>query len=201
MVLQNPQQPQQPQIKFKRTDRIAVMGTAEQGKTTLAKFLLSLIPIDQRAVYDFVGDMSVYKGKCSLYHRVMTGEPKEAEDFMRLVYKHRGLHTGFDEADNYFTSENKFLRQYITTVRNPEGGDGGFTAVFKRPMAVRPESRSNFSKLFMFKDTLPDNIEYLEKWTGLGSGSLEKLRELNVGEFYCFDLMRQTLSEKMMLKL
>ena len=181
-------------MKMNSRDFVFVTGKAFTGKTHFIRAHIDAIPPSRPVyIYDFTyeyGDL-VKKKNVAVY-QVMTGSPREIEEFAGHVYDRGNNTTILSESDNYLQSTAPILLALVTTGRNR-----GINVIVdaKRPMSVRPAWRGRFNRLIMFQTTLPDDIEYLEEWAGTGPGSLAKLRELKQGEFIEFNLDTQEMSE------
>lgn len=171
-------------MKFHRDSWVFVTGQANSGKTFFIKKHLEKIPQNKLFVYDFNGND--YEEFCEAYiWDVSEGSQEEIETFMKKVYKQGNCFSVFEEADNYFGYPSEFIRRYVNTARNR--GIGAFVNA-KRAKAIQPVYRNRFTHLVIFRTTIPEDITYLEKWSGAGKGEFEKLRTLSQGQYIECDL-------------
>ena len=180
-------------MKFTSRDYVLVTGKAFTGKTYFIKRHLREIPAKRPVlIYDFNHEYTEEsKKKDTGVWLVRRGTITEMEEFTQMAYDAGNCQVVFSECDNYIRSKSPVLLAIVTTGRNR--GIGCWMDA-KRPMAVPPEWRSRFNKLVLFQTTLPDDIEYLEKWTGTGRGSLQFLTGLKQGEHIVVDTDAQTIS-------
>lgn len=180
-------------MKFTSREFIFVTGKAFTGKTYWIKRHLREIPKKRPIViYDFNHEFTEEaKAPNTGVWLVARGTTAEADEFLNLAYRAGNCTVVLSESDNYIRSPSTVIKAFVTTGRNR-----GINAIVdaKRPMSVPPDYRGRFNKLVLFQTTLPDDIEYLEKWTGTGKGSLRHLYDLKQGEHVVFDADRQELS-------
>jgi hypothetical protein len=175
-------------------------GKADMGKTTFEREHIKMLPKSRAVfIYDMAGDYFEFdKAKNIAVYHVRSGSLEEWEDFASMVYDIGNCTVVAAEMDNYLRKESPITPALVTMGRN-RGinlmGDG------KRPMSVKPDYRTRFNRLIMFRTSLPSDLEYLEDWTGQGKGSLSILKTLEQGEFIEADLDNQTLSDIRKLRL
>jgi len=180
-------------MKIKSNDFIFVTGKANTGKTFWIKGHLKAIPKNRPVViYDFNQEFTEETKKAGMgVWLVQRGTTAEAEDFVQMAYNAGNCTVVLSESDNYLRAPSPVIKAFVTTGRNR-----GINAIVdaKRPMSVPPDYRGRFNKLVLFRTTLPDDIEYLEKWAGTGKGSLQLLTTLEQGEFVIIDTDEQSTS-------
>ena len=163
-------------------DWVFVTGKAFSGKTYWIRRHMAAMPATRKVyIYDFTAEYAdLAKKKNVRVWQVERGTPDDISDFMGVAYNEGNCTVVLSEADNYLRVNSPVLLAFVTTGRNR-----GINAIVdaKRPLSVKPEYRSRFNHLILFQTTLPDDIEYLEAWTGSGKGSLAKLKTLGQGEF------------------
>ena len=181
-------------MKMNSRDWVFVTGKAFSGKTYFIRKHLAVIPDTRKVyIYDFTAEYADLAKKTNFgVWRVDRGTPAEIEKFCGIVYSEGNNTVVLSESDNYLQINNPVLLALVTTGRNR-----GVNAIVdaKRPMSVRPAYRGRFNHLILFQTTLPDDIDYLEDWTGSGKGSLEKLKTLGQGEFIHANTDTQEISE------
>lgn len=169
-------------------------GKAFTGKTYFIKAHVKAISQNRTvAIYDFNREYDEFTTKKHIgVWQVNRGSSSEIEEFIGRCYNAGNCTVVLSESDNYLRMNSPVLLSFVTTGRNR-----GVNAIIdgKRPMSVRPEYRSRFNHLILFQTTLPDDIEYLEDWTGTGKGSLDHLKTLKQGEYLHADTDNQTVSE------
>lgn len=175
-------------------DWVFVTGKAFSGKTHWIRAHLQPVPSSRLVlIYDFTHEYTdLAKKKNFGIWQVNRGSPEEINQFISEVYNRGNCMAVLSEADNYLRLNSPVLLAFVTTGRNR-----GINAIVdaKRPMSVRPEYRGRFNHLILFQTTLPDDIAYLEEWTGSGKGSLDKLKTLKQGEFIHANTDTQEISE------
>ena len=179
-------------MKFNSRDWIYVTGKAYTGKTSWIREHIKHVPPDRLFIFDFTGkDYQDLADQANIY-LVNTGSREEIEEFLTYIYQRGNCTAVLSESDNYMRLESPIMKAFVTTGRNR-----GINAIIdgKRPMSVLPAYRSRFNYLVLFATQLPEDIEYLERWTGTGKGSLDFLNTMELGEHVIFDLDRQKLSE------
>ena len=180
-------------MEINSRDFIFVTGKAYSGKTFFIRAHIEAIPETRHVlIYDFTDEYRDLATRKNVdVWVVKTGLQEEAEEFISMVYAEGNCTAILSESDNYLKLESAMIRQFVTTGRNR-----GINAIIdgKRPFAVVPDYRGRFNKLVLFKTTLPDDIEYLEKWAGVSRGSLQELTQLEQGEFIIVDLDSQEIS-------
>jgi hypothetical protein len=179
---------------------VFVAGKADMGKTTFEREHIRALPKTRQVfIYDFANDYAEFdKAKNIAVYHVRTGTLEEWENFASFVYNAGNCTVVIAEVDNYLRMNSPITLALVTTGRNRGVnlmGDG------KRPMSVKPDYRTRFNRLIMFRTSLPSDIEYLEDWTGQGRDSLQILKTLEQGEFIEADLDKETISPIKKLKL
>jgi hypothetical protein len=179
-------------MKMNSRDWIFVTGKAFSGKTHWIRAHLAAVPATRKTyIYDFTAEYTdLSKMKNTRVWQVQRGTPDEISEFAGIAYGEGNCTVVLSESDNYLRMNSPVLLAFVTTGRNR-----GINAIVdaKRPMSVKPEYRSRFNHLILFQTTLPDDIEYLEDWTGAGKGNLEILKTLEQGEFIHADTDRQII--------
>ena len=179
-------------MKINRESWIFITGQADTGKTYWIKEHLKAFPSDKVYIYDFNrNDYGEFADRQNIYFTSYASQ-EEIEDFLRLCYGKGNCFVVLEEADNYLLYPSPFIRQFVNTARNR--GIGCMVNA-KRAKAVQPVYRTRFSHLVLFRCIIPEDIEYLESWSGTGKGSLELLRNLEQGEHVIVDLAHQEISE------
>jgi hypothetical protein len=187
-------------MKLKLNEWVFVCGKANAGKTYWIKAHLQAVPQEKLWIYDFnCSDFQEFN-KAHLYN-VEYGTEDEAAKFMMESYKAGNNLTVLEEADNYLASKQPDIVRFVNTARNR--GIGCLISA-KRSKAVPPRYRTRINKIVAFHTTLPDDVVYLEEWTGIkksgqtfdidGYNNLELLRKLDVGEHIIIDLDNQQIS-------
>lgn len=174
-------------MKWDSQKWIFVCGKAFSGKTYfIHKHIEAMPPSRKIFIYDFTNEYSdLAKQKNVQVWQVKRGTQDEIEEFIGQVYRQGNATVVLSESDNYLAMNTPVLLAFVTTGRNR-----GLNAIIdaKRPKSVKPAYRGRFNKLIIFQDTLPDDQEYLEEWTGTGRGSLGEIRTLKQGEYLECDL-------------
>jgi hypothetical protein len=175
-------------------DWILVTGKAFTGKTHFIREHMKVIPKTRRVyIYDFTAEYGDLASKKNFgVWQVRRGTQTEIEEFTGRIYNEGNCTVVMSESDNYLQMNSPVLLAFVTTGRNR-----GINAIIdaKRPMSVKPAYRGRFNHLILFQTTLPDDIEYLEDWTGSGKGSLQKLTTLKQGEYLHVNLNTQEISD------
>ena len=180
-------------MKLNSRDFVFVCGKAYTGKTHWIRAHIAKVPKSRQVfIYDFTAEYTDFaKSKNIDIWQVKRGTADEIESFSSIAYNQGNCTVIMSESDNYLQMNSPVLLALVTTGRNR-----GINAIVdaKRPMSVKPAYRGRFNHLILFQTTLPEDIEYLEKWTGTGKGSLSQLSELQQGEFIHFNANTQELS-------
>lgn len=180
-------------MKWDTQKWVFVTGKAFTGKTYFIRKHVEQIPKTRQVmIYDFTREYEdLAKKKHYGVWRVRYGSQEEIEDFLNLSFNKGNNTVVLSESDNYLAMNSPVILAFVTTGRNR-----GINAIVdaKRPKSVKPAYRGRFNILVMFCTTLPEDIEYLESWTGTGKGSLSQLANLKQGEFLEMDLDNQVLS-------
>ena len=179
---------------IKSNEWIFVTGKAFTGKTFWIKAHLEKLPKTRKAyIYDFNHEyvQDYRKSKNIQVWPVRRGTQEEIEQFVGMSYQEGNNTTVLSESDNYLSMNSPALVAFVTTGRNR-----GINAIVdaKRPKSVKPAYRGRFNHLILFETQLPEDIEYIEKWTGSGKGSMEILKTLKQGEFIQVNLDTQEIS-------
>lgn len=178
-------------MKINAHDWLFLTGKAGAGKTYWERAHAKKIPQRRLFILDYnVSDYQDFKN-CNIWN-MQSGEPWEVDKFLKIVYQQGNVFTILSEADNYLRNPSPLMTRYVNTARNR--GIGCMMDA-KRAKSVRPEFRTRFNKLILFKNTLSDDIEYLEAWAGTGRGSLDMLRTLDTGDHIIVDLDAQKISD------
>lgn len=178
-------------MRINRENWIFVTGKAGAGKTYWIRKHIAAMPQELVYIYDFNNtDYQVFQ-KANLWNTRFASQ-SEIEEFLKIVYSKGNSYTILEEADNYLLFPSEIIRRFVNTARNR--GIGAIVNA-KRAKAVKPTFRTRFNFLVLFQNTLSDDIEYLEKWAGIGKGGLEKLRSLGNGEHIIINLDTQEISE------
>lgn len=179
-------------MKIKSDDWIFVTGKANSGKTFWVKEHLRAIAREIRGensllIFDYnVNDYQEFIPLKSIgVWNNQSGLVKETDEFIEMVYKKGNCFVVLEEADNYLNAPSVVCERFVNTARNR---GIGCVVIGKRAKAVKPIYRTRFNYLVLFRNTLPDDIEYLEEWAGTGKGSLKELRKLEQGEHLIVNL-------------
>lgn len=179
-------------MRIKGHDWIFCTGKAGAGKTYWERAHAAKIPGNRLYILDYnVTDYQDMASRANLWN-VQSGEQWEIDKFLSAVYSAGNGYTILSEADNYLRAPSPMMVRFVNTARNR--GIGCMMDA-KRAKSVKPEFRTRFNYLVLFKNTLQDDIEYLEQWAGTGRGSLARLRTLDIGEHLIVDTDRQTISD------
>jgi hypothetical protein len=180
-------------MKWDTNTCVACFGKAFSGKTYFERAHIKKMPSSRQIyIYDFTREYEDLHKKNIHIWQVKRGTQDEIEDFISFVYKQGNCTVVLSECDNYLAMNSPVLLAFTTTARNR---GINFIVDAKRPKAVKPAYRGRFNRLILFQCTLPDDLEYLEEWTGTGKGSLNILRNLKQGDFIEVDLDTDTISE------
>lgn len=179
-------------MKIDRESWVFITGQADSGKTYWIKEHLKAFPDGKVYIYDFNRNDYQEFIKIQNIWQVEYASQKEIEAFLRIVYERGNCFTILEEADNYLLYPSDFIRQFVNTARNR--GIGCIVNA-KRAKAVQPVYRTRFTHLVLFRCIIPEDLEYLESWSGTGKGSLGFLRNLEQGEHVIVDLAHQEVSE------
>lgn len=179
-------------MRIKGHDWIFTTGKAGAGKTFWERAHAVKIPGDRLYILDYnCSDYQDQINRANVWN-VSSGEPWEIDKFLSLVYKAGNCFSILSESDNYLRAPSPMMTRYVNTARNR--GIGCMMDA-KRAKSVRPEFRTRFDYLVLFRNTLQDDIDYLEQWAGTGRGSLSLLRSLDTGQHVIVDTNRQEISE------
>lgn len=181
-------------MKWDTNTCVACFGKAFSGKTYFEKAHIKSIPKSRQVyIYDFTREYGEFAKQKNIHiWDVQRGTQEEIEDFIEYVYNKGNCTVVLSECDNYLAMNSPVLLAFTTTARNR---GINFICDAKRPKAVKPAYRSRFNKLILFRCNLPDDLEYLEDWTGTGKGSLNMLRDLGQGYYVEVDLDEDTISK------
>lgn len=178
-------------MKYSISDWIAVIGQANAGKTYWISHHIEKIPDSKLYIYDFNNnDYQDFK-KAQLWN-VQEGSQEEIEKFMKIVYTRGNAFTVLEEADNYLLFPSNFIRRFVNTARNR---NIGAMVSCKRAKSIQPVYRNRFSHLIVFRTTVPEDIEYMEKWAGVPRGNFDCIRTLEQGEFIHCNLVNGDIAE------
>jgi len=176
---------------IKSDDWIFVTGQAGSGKTFWMKEHIKKFPPGTCYIYDFnSNDYQEFKNQ--YVWSVQQASEEEFEDYLKIIYGKGNCFCIMDESDNYLQFPSRFISQFVNTARNR--GIGAIVNA-KRSMAIRPVYRNRFTHLVLFRCIIPEDIDYLEKWSGTGRGSLQLLKNLDVGQHVIVDLQKSEISD------
>jgi hypothetical protein len=178
-------------MRFKSNEFIAVTGKAFSGKTYWIKKHISRIPPGRLKILDYnCNDYGEFSGRSEVFN-FNSGNVSDIDMKIYEWYSMGNCYAVLEEADNYLNAQSGITARFVNTGRNR--GCGAIVSI-KRSKSVKPHYRSRFNKIVAFKNTLVDDIRYLEDWAGSGRGSLDMLRELEQGEYIVIDLDNQEIS-------
>ncbi len=179
-------------MKINRELWIAAFGQAGSGKTFWTKEHLKAFPKDMAFIFDFNAyDFKQFKDTQNLWV-VEYGTDGEFEQFLKIPYERGNCFVVLEEADTYLYKPSEFTRRFVLTARNR---GIGCIASFKRSKNIQPIFRHRFTHLVLFRCTIPEDLDYIEKWIGVTKGTMSFLRNLKVGEHVIVDLMNNSISE------
>lgn len=177
---------------------VLVTGKAGYGKTVFIREHIRKIPMSRLYILDYnVNDYQDFLKTAHIWNN-QTGSMSEIDEFMKIVYRRGNVFCVLEESDNYLFQPSEFGRRFVNTARNR--GVGAFVNA-KRPMGIKPIFRTRFSHIVVFHIDLSEDIEYIEKWAAVEPGTLEKLRNLKIGEHIIINLLDSTISDVQRLKL
>ncbi len=177
-------------MRIKRENWIALFGKGGYGRTYWIREHLRHFPKNMCYILDYnVSDYQDFTTEQNVWN-VSSGSQKEIEDFLKIPYGKGNCFTVLEEADTYLQYKSPILRRFVLTARNR--GVGAFVNC-KRAKNISPIYRNRFNYLILFKNSLPDDIKYLEEWCG--EADLSILRNLDVGEHIVVNLDTSEISE------
>jgi len=178
-------------MEFKRDSWVLVSGQADAGKSYYIRHHITEIPQNKLFIYDFnCSDYQDFK-KAHLWD-VQEGSQKEIESFLKEVYKQGNCFVVLEEADNYILYPSEFIRRFVNTARNR--GIGAMVNC-KRAKSIQPVYRNRFTDLIVFRTTIPEDIDYMEKWAGVQRGEFAHIRNLAQGDHIHVDLVHGEVGE------
>ena len=176
-------------------ENTSIIGTNQTGKTTLARALVQFFRLNFNIiVYDPHGHQNPKRGftqvapecvKHSIFDirgqgleiiQPLEDSKKFFDSLCLKVYSLRNLIFIMDELHNnaskYRTEKNLDL-----LARNCNNRQIGYIAIFQRPAEIPNYILSTSTHRFFFFLDLPNDREYIEKWTGITGTETLKIRE------------------------
>lgn len=188
-------------MKLNQHDWLFIAGKAGHGKTVWIREHLKKIPKEKNYVLDYnVNDYQDLEKYCQIWD-VEIGTPEEVEQFLRLTYEKGNCFVTLEEADNYISEPNHFIKRFVNTARNR---GIGCMVNCKRPKSIPPVFRNRFTKLIIFKTDLPEDLDYLASWAGLESKNSiihQQAPNLKVGEHLIVDMFSHEVTKETPIKI
>lgn len=188
-------------MNVKGHDWVFVAGMAGHGKTIFIREHVKKIPKSKNYILDYnVNDYQDLEGRANIWD-VEIGTPEEVEQFMRIVYEQGNCFVTLEEADNYISEPNQFIKRFVNTARNR--GIGAFVNC-KRCKSIPPVYRNRFTHLVIFKTNLPEDLDYLAGWAGLPKKDSIIHREapnLKIGEHLIVDMFSHEVTKHSPIKI
>jgi energy-coupling factor transporter ATP-binding protein EcfA2 len=182
IVLRNPAQKIKKVLNIQVQDGIISLGKRGAGKTTLVEFLIeSLSPDFHFAILDVVGNLAKYKDFPNVkYFLINPHNQKEVNDAIVDALAEGGLMLVLDEADRYSLRDKSVLSDAINIGRNYLVG---YIATARRTANIDKDFLSNADWAFLFKHTLPQDIDVLIEWFSVAEDDFKQLQRF---EFILF---------------
>ncbi len=177
-------------MKLTRESAVLVTGMRGGGKTFFIKKHLEKMPANTVYIYDyngndyqeFINDQNVWNNHYST--------KDEFDDFLEIPYRRGNCFVVMEEADQYLkVSGSQLCKHFVGTARNR---GIGFICNTKRPYGINPDYRTAFDHVIVFHTNDPEDIDYLEKWSGRKLPEISRLKLK--GEFIEINMITKEIS-------